>query len=280
VVGAPGEVKTIELLPTLTVTGNRSPEGAESWAVSLGITGGSIRAFELEGVTVSTILDQDGDPATPPLSPYPLDLGSAWRSEGELATREDDPAREGAISLVVLGGPRKTVLQPNGTQRIGRVLVEVPVPREGDWGEVVLRFEDGFRSGGLPRLNLVNFTDSYAVPVLGECRFEVRPGTGGRQVPGDSSQDGALDLSDAVSLLGTLFLGSPERLPCGDGSATDPGNVELLDWQADGSVDISDVIALLQFLFLDGPPHALAPADPALGGCVAIEECSSRATCP
>ena len=73
-----------------------------------------------------------------------------------------------------------------------------------------------------------------------------------RQVPGDCNADGEFDISDAVCLFGNLFLGSPARLPCGEGSAADLANIGLLDWQGDLSVDISDGIAALAFLFGGG----------------------------
>ena len=87
------------------------------------------------------------------------------------------------------------------------------------------------------------------------------------QLPGDCNQDRNLDISDAVCVLGFLFLGGPERLPCGDGSSTAAANVSLADWQPDGKVDLSDGIGLLQFLFGGGPPHPLGSE------CTAIAEC-------
>ncbi len=90
----------------------------------------------------------------------------------------------------------------------------------------------------------------------------------GLQRPGDCNQDGELDISDAVCVLGYLFLGAPERLPCGNGSSTGAGNVSLADWQPDGSVDLSDGIGLLQFLFNGERPHALG------------SECTAMVDCP
>ncbi|MBI4601057.1 MAG: protein kinase [Planctomycetes bacterium] len=89
----------------------------------------------------------------------------------------------------------------------------------------------------------------------------------GLQRPGDCNQDRKLDISDAVCVLGFLFLGGPERLPCGDGAAIDAANVSLADWQPDGKVDLSDAVGLLQFLFSGGPPHPLGSE------CAAIAEC-------
>ena len=95
---------------------------------------------------------------------------------------------------------------------------------------------------------------------------------GGLQRPGDANGDGVLDISDAVATLGFLFIGTPETLPCGDGTATDPANVKLVDWQPDGRIDISDAVATLSFLFLGGEPHALIP-EVAPTGCVRIVGC-------
>ena len=70
---------------------------------------------------------------------------------------------------------------------------------------------------------------------------EQPPLPGGLQRPGDTNQDGRTDLSDAVSLLGHLFIGSPERLPCGDGVVADPGNAVLLDLNGDTQIDLADM---------------------------------------
>lgn len=79
--------------------------------------------------------------------------------------------------------------------------------------------------------------------------------TTGLQRPGDSNQDGGLDLSDGVHLLGYLFQGTVVRLPCGDGTLAAPGNVTLLDSNGDGAVDLSDAVHVFAYLFLgSGPP--------------------------
>ena len=90
---------------------------------------------------------------------------------------------------------------------------------------------------------------------------------GGWQVPGDFSQDGRLDLTDAVALLGFLFQGTPAALPCGDGTVTDPANLSLLDDNADGGVNLSDAVYVLVYLFSGGPPP-VAGAD-----CLQISGC-------
>lgn len=91
---------------------------------------------------------------------------------------------------------------------------------------------------------------------------------GGQQLPGDCNQDGDLDLSDAVCLLGHLFLGAPEELACGDKTVGSPANVSLLDSNGDAGVNLSDAVHVLRYLFGGAGP-------PVLG-----TECVPIALCP
>jgi hypothetical protein len=95
----------------------------------------------------------------------------------------------------------------------------------------------------------------------------------GRQLPGDCNPDGALDVSDAICLLGHLFLGVPARLPCGGGTLEEPGNRRLLDANGDRVVDIADAVSLLGYLFLGAPP----PVSGTL--CLPIARCPSNPSC-
>src|SRR5262245_56552351 len=69
---------------------------------------------------------------------------------------------------------------------------------------------------------------------------------------GDSNADGKVDVTDAIHLLGFLFLGAPSQLPCPDSA----------DSNDDGKLDISDPVRALGFLF----QGAAAPPPP-FGGC-------------
>ena len=93
----------------------------------------------------------------------------------------------------------------------------------------------------------------------------------GLQLQGNLNQDGAVDLSDAVSLLGVLFLGTEQTLPCGD-SIDSSGNSALLDVNGDSEVDIGDPVHLLNYLFSGGVPPSMGP------GCAPIEGCPGA--CP
>ncbi len=111
----------------------------------------------------------------------------------------------------------------------------------------------GFRSLACP---------TPAASNRGDCPTPER-----RFARGDANSDGRIDVSDAVGLLGGLFLG--ERLECFDAGDVDDG----------GSVDITDAIALLLHLFLGGPPPA--PPHPACGVDPTADsiECRETAVC-
>jgi hypothetical protein len=118
-----------------------------------------------------------------------------------------------------------------------------------------------------PGTTLVTCTATDTSGNRSQCSFEVQVACP-RQFPGDCNQDGELDISDPVCLLGHLFLGSPSRLPCGDGTIAEEGNLRLLDWNGDGSLDISDSVGSISRLFLAGNQHFLG------------EECLHLAGCP
>ncbi len=94
-------------------------------------------------------------------------------------------------------------------------------------------------------------------------------GLGGRQRPGDSNQDGVVDVSDCVSLLRRLFVDGASELPCDGASLDAGGNLTLLDVNADGRVDVSDPLFLLEYLFKEGPAPRQGTE------CVRIEGCPS-----
>ena len=90
---------------------------------------------------------------------------------------------------------------------------------------------------------------------------------GGLQVPGDLNQDGGMDISDSIALLGHLFLGSPARLPCQDGGIGDPANLTLLDVNGDNELNLTDAIHSLAYLFMGGAPPAPGTECLPIAGC-------------
>jgi hypothetical protein len=107
--------------------------------------------------------------------------------------------------------------------------------------------------------------------VPGGTPGDVDPGLsnlGGRQRPGDSNQDGRVDISDSISLLRRLFLDGGQAPIC-EGASDEGGNLVILDVNGDDAVDISDVLHLLSYLFREGPPPAGGTA------CIRVEGCPS-----
>jgi hypothetical protein len=74
-------------------------------------------------------------------------------------------------------------------------------------------------------------------------RAETLPGGPVEFLRGDSDGSGALDITDAVIVLGHLFTGEPADLLCPDAADADDSGV----------LDLSDAITTLGYLFTGGP---------------------------
>jgi len=70
-------------------------------------------------------------------------------------------------------------------------------------------------------------------------------------VRGDANNDGVLNVSDAVTILGHLFSG---RIV--------PNCHDRLDVNDDGKINVADTITLLAYLFAGGPPPPPPFPDP------------------
>jgi len=80
---------------------------------------------------------------------------------------------------------------------------------------------------------------------LYQARVTVLPGLPPTAfIRGDVNLDGELSLTDVVTLLSNLFLGSTFTIRCPDSA----------DMNDDGAMDISDAVAILGFLFLGHAP--------------------------
>jgi hypothetical protein len=91
----------------------------------------------------------------------------------------------------------------------------------------------------------------------------------GGQIPGDCTQDGSLDLTDAACVLDHLFVGRVE-LPCESARA----NGTLLDSRGNREIDLTDAVLVLNHLFAGGPPPLLGRA------CVNIFGCPNTCVAP
>ncbi|MGH9361294.1 MAG: hypothetical protein ACRD2T_05200, partial [Thermoanaerobaculia bacterium] len=105
---------------------------------------------------------------------------------------------------------------------------------------------------------VVNRVQGKEVPAETTLRFSFDPPPP-RFLRGDANQDGSIDLSDAVRVLGFLYLGTA-TLPCADGA----------DANDSGDLDLSDGVYCLSFLFTGGgappPPHPACGEDPTPDG--------------
>jgi hypothetical protein len=122
-------------------------------------------------------------------------------------------------------------------------------------------------SGTFPAGTYIIGANSLNPGEVGDYSLTVRCGGSGRQIGGDCTQDGRLNITDAVCVFQRLFPVIEEVLPCGDGRFLDPANQALLNWNGDGVVDLTDGVSLLNYLFNNGPPHALGIACAPLQGC-------------
>ncbi|MDE0960376.1 MAG: dockerin type I repeat-containing protein [Planctomycetota bacterium] len=67
---------------------------------------------------------------------------------------------------------------------------------------------------------------------------------------GDSNGDGSTNLTDAIHILGVLFIAGSNPLACSDSA----------DCNDDGSVNLADAVTLLSYLFIPGSPPIADPS--------------------
>jgi hypothetical protein len=270
ITGAPGEVKTFDVYATLTTAFNPTRYGVQNWTYSLTVTGARVDSVTLDGIVFSTNL---GD----------LDSSKVAVSYLCMGHLSSDPTTGMVISSVALADQIARQLKATGTQKLLKIVIEAKVP-EGEIGQpITLKFVEGGESfvGSCQGQSTTRTAPPPFVsanrPDLGECTFLVRKRISAVQRPGDANQDGGLDLSDAIWLLGHLFLGTQPKLPCEGGTASNPGpgDLALVDVNGDGTIDLSDGVSILSFLFLGSKPPVLGTS------CVPILGCpDNSARCP
>lgn len=236
---------------------------AAGWSVSIGLEGAETRI--VEATTDGTVAGPDG-----------LIVGGFQETEivDPAVLNGAGPQGPGVVSAVVLSITQPIEL-PVGIERIVRITLEAT---GGTVPEGRIGYIDGKRGRGQPVDNVILVRCQAADPELGSCdQFRLVEPVG-LQIPADCNQDGKVDISDPICVLGYLFLGTPELLPCGDGSRDATGNVNLLDWHGDGALDISDAVGALRWLTLGGPGHVLADSlNPS--ACVPVSGCVRGPAC-
>jgi parallel beta-helix repeat protein len=86
---------------------------------------------------------------------------------------------------------------------------------------------------------------------------------------GDADASGSTDVTDAIVILGFLYLGDPGELPCRRSADTDE-NAEI---------EITDAISLLEWLFLGGPPPGVPVEACGFGARPEVLSCDSYPPC-
>jgi hypothetical protein len=158
------------------------------------------------------------------------------------------PGNEGVVSAVVLAIREPITLPVEEPSVVLRIEVAATTPTAGGVEPARLYYRDGLRGTGQPVMNRVTQAGETYNPVLAEKTVLLASGRGGDGfVRGDSNDDGRVDISDAIHVLGFLFLGS-RAPPCLDAADTDDS----------GILDLTDGVAINLFLFLG----AAAPPPP------------------
>ncbi|MGH9360821.1 MAG: hypothetical protein ACRD2T_02825, partial [Thermoanaerobaculia bacterium] len=151
-------------------------EGATGWSLSAVVRGALVVVGSLDGITVSTVFDDDGDPATPPIGPREVSLADAPVSSIGLGSGSYPgspvPGELGVVSAVALHRDRRVALPANGRETIARFTLHRVAVREG-CSSVEVEFIDGLRDTGDPVRNLVDYAGSSVPPELGPTTVEV-----------------------------------------------------------------------------------------------------------
>ncbi len=205
--------------------------GALGWAIGVAADGAVIRSIAMDGTVAASRF-----------------------ADGFLLTAlTSGPGNEGAVLVCTLGSDPATALPTNSDSSIATVEVEFRLPHGP--GQAGLRYRDGLTSGGAPPVaTVVTHGETSIKPGLSVHRIRLE-GNSLPRIPfirGDADGSGDLTITDAIGVLGALFLGGS---PIGCAAAGD----------ADGNVaaEITDAIVILGHLFTGGGPPA--PPYPSCG---------------
>jgi hypothetical protein len=229
----------------LTTSENATTQGSQGWSLGVSVTG----VEPLSVTTAGTVAANETD--------VPPGLSRNGFNKTQLGTCGD---LKGAVSAVVLSLGENVTLPPNGSALVARLTVAGVAPDEpGEFVSGRLEFQDGCRGAGMGMQNVVTWMGGSSRPEMGPpCTFFIEGFPAPRFLRGDPNDDGTVDISDSLFILGCKFLGTG----C-------PGCRDAGDLNDDGQMDISDAVHGLNFLVSGGPspPHpgpAACGADPTL----------------
>lgn len=240
-VGPPGSTRIESFFCTLTHSG--AGPGAQAWSIGVKSENAQITKISLEGTDAESALSDGFE-------------------HNELTSGDGN---EGAISAVVLAlGDPNVTLSPNSTHTIARIEIDL-VFTENE--VVTLRYVDGLQGIGEPFRNEVTLQQTRFVPELGTKELQLL-----RSKPfirGDTNADGSLSITDAVELLGFLFLDTPSDC------------LDAFDGNDSGKIDLTDAVFLLNFMFQGGsaPPTPFPGCGPDLTPDALDLDCASFPLC-
>ena len=185
--------------------------------------------------------------------------------------------RHGVVSLVVLSGPQVITLPPTGDETVLEISGQMDASVVGAAGErrdpcsIRILGEPpwlmgGQVDGGVP--TAVTVEETIVQPLLLGADI-VLVGREQSFRRGNVNGDGLVDISDALSLLGCLFIRGQPCPECDDAA----------DANDSGRIDVSDSVYILLYLFVGGspppPPALCCGADPTDDGldCAAYPAC-------
>jgi hypothetical protein len=252
--GQPGETVTFDVFVLLTTECVAGPAGPDSWITVVSADGGNVVGASADG-TVAALTTADPPGLFLPCGFRLMSVSVALPdSDAECVGR---PIAVGSAGLFESCTTRNPLGLPLGSShRILRVTVEAVIPPLGETGSCRLFFPNLCRPA--PGVNLLRnvslFGFDVVFPELSEHQVTLRALS---VMPpfrrGDMNASGQVDISDAISTFGYLFLG--------DG---DPLCLSATDSNGDGAVDISDGLNTLNYLF-SGEAEIPAPGPQACG---------------
>ena len=222
-------------------------------------------SIALDGVRVAGAVDQD----LPPRAMEPGAFLLLARNEKALRSRHTIPDGVPVIPYEEqLRNSEDTVrlVAPDGTEILAASYSDAWYPAtDGFAFSLVLADEQAPPSDlGAPR----TWKPSHLPG--GSPGADERPlAPGGRRLRGDSTQDGRLNLLDAVTLLRGIF-DKNVLLPCEGETVDDRGTVQLLDIDVDGRLTTLDGLALLRHIFGQRTAATLGH------GCSVVTGCSEN----
>jgi len=215
----------------LTTSDNPSGVGAQGWSLAMSVEGVEPLSITTKGTMAALETDE----------PPGLRKANGFHKT-ELARC---PESKGALSSIVLSLVDPVTLPPAGPIFVARLTVGGTSPAiPGERLEGRIQFQDSCRGSGKPVHNVITWQGGSVKPDFGvPCEIAVNAFVAPRFRRGDPNEDGDMDISDPLFILGCKFLGTgcPECRDAGD----------LND---DGAMDISDAVHGLNFLFSGGPP--------------------------